>query len=92
MSQTQKDDGVIVAILERFEKFRLPRVLDIKAKVDGGGTLSDPDLDFLERVMKDAGEIQRLVERRPDVQPLYARAVDLYHEITAKALENEKKS
>ena len=51
-----------------------------------------PTLAFLERVMTDAAEIKRIVDERPDLQSLYARAIGLYHEITEKALANEQKS
>jgi hypothetical protein len=40
--------------------------------------------------MEDAQEVKRLVDQRPDLQALYARAVSLYGEITKKALENEQ--
>ncbi len=92
MSDISKDDGVAYTLIERFEKFRLPRALDIKERVDRGEKLSESDLNHLERLLSDTGEVQRLVERRPDLQPLYGRAVNLYNEITKKALENEQNS
>lgn len=91
MSDSSKDDGVIAALLERFQNIRLPRALDIKARVDGGEKLHENDIAFLNRVLEDAKQIQPLLDRHPEYEELVARATHLYNDITKKALENEQK-
>ena len=92
MTDPTMDEGLIEVILERLEKQRLPRLLAIKEKVDGGNKLEDFDLDFLEQSMADAKNIIPIIDRRPAYQPLAAKVMDLYKAITEKALEIEKKS
>jgi hypothetical protein len=89
MSNSSSDDGVIAALLERFQTIRLPRALDIKARVDSGEKLHENDIAFLSRVLEDAQHIQPLLDRHPEYEELVTRAMHLYGEITRKALENE---
>jgi hypothetical protein len=90
MNPNNEDTGLIAVLLERLEKHRLPRLLSLKEKVDGGELLSEYDLEYLEQVFADAGKIEPLIERHPDYKPLVARVLELYSEVTGKALENEK--
>jgi hypothetical protein len=92
MKQSDDDAGLITVLLERLEKHRLPRLLALKEKVDGGELLDEYDLEYLEQVFSDAGKIETLIERHPDYKPLVARVLSLYNEVTGKALDNEKRS
>lgn len=92
MNDTSKDAGVIQALVERLQKIRLPRLNDIKQKVDRGEVLDEPDMSFLEEVLGDAQQVEPLLDRNPQWQPLAASVMGLYKEITDKALENEKAS
>ncbi len=92
MSDKTEDTGVIEALLARLNEYRLPRLLELKERVDRGETITDNDLQLLERVLEDGREIQPLIDRNPKVQPIYAQMTTLYAEITAKAVQNEQKS
>jgi hypothetical protein len=92
MLQSTMDAGLISVLLDRLEKQRIPRVLALKDKVDGGQLLGDFDIGFLEEVFMDTGKIETLIERHPEYRVLTARTIHLYFEVTSKALENENHS
>lgn len=90
MTELSKENGVIMALEERFEKLRLPRLLALKDKVDTGGVLDDTEIAFLEQVISDAMRSKSLMDRHPEWQEFCASVVHLYEEITEKALRNEE--
>lgn len=90
MSETPEQTGLVIALLERLEKQRLPLALQMKDKVDRGERLEDVELLHLGEMLSDANQVRPLIEHHPDYQALAARVLHLYSEITQKALENEK--
>jgi len=90
-TQESKDAGMLAVIVARMEQQRLPRAIDLKAKVDAGAVLDDLDIEFLEGVFADSNELKPLLARHPEYQDLAARMTALYREITTKGLENENK-
>ncbi len=90
MSDDTEETGMITVLLERLNEFRLPRLLELKERMGAGETLTENDMEFLERIMEDARSAHVYIDRHPEVQPIYARVMALYKEITTLGLENEK--
>jgi hypothetical protein len=86
---SKKDAGVIMALIERFERQRLPTLLQLKEKIDNGAALSNVDIEFLDKVMDDAMRTMPLTEGHPELHSFCAHVVHLYREITTRALQNE---
>ena len=84
--------AVIYALIERFEKQRLPRLLDIKNRVDRGGVLTESDIHFMLEIADDAQRSKRLIDRHPEWHRFCAEVIHLFEEVAEKALENEKMS
>lgn len=90
MTDLSADLGVVTVLIERLEKYRLPRVLEMKERVDRGEKLGDTELEFLSEVFEDAGKVGALLDKHPEYQEIATRMLSLYKEITERALENEK--
>ena len=90
MSNNQIDDATVQVLLERLTKFRLPRTLDIKQRVDAGERLTDSELGFLKDSLEDAQQAAEIVVRHPEIHALGAQIVALYDEIVRRAVENEQ--
>jgi hypothetical protein len=86
----RKHAGVMQAMVEEFEKHRLPILLKIRDEVEHGKPISEGELEFLEKVIEDAGRTMHLMVNYPELHDFCQHVVHLYQEITAKALENEK--
>ena len=90
MSEISKETGVLAVLAKRMVEERLPKALALKERVDKGEVLNELDLNFLEQVVKDANSNRALMRDEPRVLEVAGRMMELYREITEKALANEK--
>lgn len=90
MDKSEYDLGVITALLKRFETQRLPHAKYLHERVMQGEKLTESDVAFLEDVLATAEDIQPMLDRHPEYEKLLSQVVNLYREITEKALQNEK--
>jgi hypothetical protein len=90
MNRKNYDTGIILVALLRFEKHRLPRVTEIKQKLDQGDTLNNFDIEYLGEALNDARNLMPYLDRHPEYEPLVAKVIHYYKIITDEALANEK--
>ncbi|RKZ89592.1 MAG: hypothetical protein DRQ39_00325 [Gammaproteobacteria bacterium] len=92
MSDIKDDTGIIAVLLDRLEKWRLPKLLALKEKVGAGERLDNDEIDFLEQAITDARDFMSVIDRHPEYQSLATQIITLYSEISEKALQIEKES
>ena len=89
MTDSRHELSIIQSLAERFERSRLPRLLDLRQRVEQGDVLSELDIVFLEEVIHDARQSKPLMDHYPEWQRFCASVIHLYEQITEKALDNE---
>lgn len=90
MNETNKDKGIILALLERFNTQRLPLAQALKKKVDSGVLLDGSEHQQLYLVEEDLNKVRALIERNPEYKDLAAEILHLWTEIIKKEIENQK--
>ncbi len=89
MNIKNNDTGIILVVIERFEKQRLPWLVDIQLKLDRGDLLNDIDIEYLSDTLHDARLMFPYLDRHPEYEPLFAKAIHYYKTIIEQALANE---
>ncbi len=89
MNIQNEETGIIQVVLERFEKQRLPRMIEIKQQLDQGKTLSEFDIEYLSEAIHDARVLLPYLNRHPEYETLVSSVIHYYKLITDEALANE---
>ena len=92
MADKKKDQGMILVLLDRFNKQRLPRAKEFKKKVDAGKVLDEYEEQYIEEVFQDIDKVKSLVERNPEYKKLLSEIMTMWNEIIRKNIENQKKT
>ncbi len=90
VQHTEEEKGTMLVLLKRLVDQRLPRLLDMKKRVDDGETLSDFDIQYLEEAFEGAHESRQYLEHFPEYEDMVGKLASLYEEITHKAVENQR--
>jgi hypothetical protein len=88
-SVIEENLGTVTALMRRASR-RLPRLLRIKKAVDNGKRLNNFQSIFLSRVFRDARDVRPYYDKHQELQETGTKMVNLYHEITERALKNEQ--
>ncbi|MCK5697863.1 MAG: hypothetical protein KAI02_06855 [Gammaproteobacteria bacterium] len=93
MTSSDKDQGMIAVILKRMCDQRLPRLIEIRDGLDDNKKLTNYDIEYLEEVFSDTQKNEHLAKNSgdKDLEVIFIKVVNLYKEITEKALANEGK-
>lgn len=84
------EEGRLQVLIERFVKYRLPAIVEMRDEVESGGTLSDGEIELLDRMISRMHSFNRFVHEYPEYEDLVAKLIGLYDEIAIRALDNEK--
>ncbi|MGD0960982.1 MAG: hypothetical protein ABSB19_14345, partial [Methylomonas sp.] len=78
-------------LLDRLLVEILPKATSIQERLAVGELMDHWDMEVLEEMIRNAEQIQPMVDRHPEHQALYSRVVHLYKQILDQAQENENK-
>lgn len=90
MSNQLNDTGVILVMIQRFERQRLPRIIKIKERLDDGNRLTEFEIEYMSEALQDARSLLPYLDRHQEYKPLFARVIHYYKVIADKALANEE--
>ena len=83
------ETGLSQVVIERFIKYRLPMLLQIKQEMDEGRKLTLGELELMTRLVDRAHQINKFAHEYPEFKELIAKILNLIQEITEEAVDNE---
>jgi len=83
------EEGVSMAVVEQFVNHRLPFLIRVKDEMDQGKVLTEGELQLMTRTVERLQNVKTLVYQHPELKELVAKMIDLLHDITGEAVDNE---
>lgn len=86
------EKGILFVLLVRLRTQRLPRLLALHRRVHQGARLDAFDVRFLNEALSDTVRLPSRLSRAPEFSGVFGSMAGLYHQVTTRALHNEKTS
>lgn len=84
------ETGIILVVLERFEKQRLPWFNDVKTKLDSGGHLNEFDIEMMSEALHDIRSLFPYLDKHTEFEPVMSQVIHYYKTIIDLAVTNER--
>jgi len=91
MHNSIKYKSVRQALLQRLMSIRVPRIIEIKKRLDEGEKLSEQNINYLQRILRETRENKKYFDKVPEMEQFYIKLVHYYHKLITQAVENEMK-
>ena len=92
MTLSADDIDAMSALEEDLAKQALPRLLDLRNKVNAGGTLSKSDIGFLSQVIHHARQSKQLMDLSPEWHVFYDELLQIHSDIVNQAMDNVERA
>lgn len=84
------DTGIILVVLQNLEKQCLPRVVEIKQRLDDGAILNEFEIEYLSCALHNTQSFMPYLGRHPEYEPLFSKVIHYYKSVTDEALDNTR--
>ncbi|MCW8964341.1 MAG: hypothetical protein OQL16_11145 [Gammaproteobacteria bacterium] len=91
MANILETQGVIQVVLQEYANHKLPRLILIKDRVQGGEHIYDEELTYLKELYKEINRYGYLIDKSAEFMELYINLASLCRSIMDSAIENERR-
>jgi len=90
MQKNNKEIGIILVLLEHFEKKNLPQMDDVREKLENGCRIDEVAIRSITEALDHISKLQPYVERYPEYKVVVAKVMAYYGLVVSEVIANEK--
>lgn len=83
------ETGISQVVITRFLKTQLPLLLKVKEEMDAGKTLTEGELELLERMLQKPERLNHFIYEHSEYRELLGKIAKLLDDIAGEAVDNE---